>query len=196
MFDDEFLHNLFWTNYFTEHKVKFMKRFLLAVLIAITPMMVPGQEMVATIKQEAQKCAKAVLASDYEGIVTYTHPRIVAQIGGKEAMIAILKSGISQMRADGVELVEVTIGVPEAPKKIGSWITSIVSQHIVMKVPGGRLYRDSSLLGISEDNGKHWAFIDLGPVTKEQLGQVFPELDRKITLPEKKQPVFKKDEKA
>jgi hypothetical protein len=65
-----------------------------------------------------------------------------------------------------------------------------------MKVPGGRLYQDSSLLGISEDKGKHWTFIDLGPITKDQLQLVFPELDGKITLPEKKQPVFVKDEKA
>jgi hypothetical protein len=173
-----------------------MKHFLTAVLIVTAPMMVPGQELVTTIKQEAQKCAKAVLTNDCEGIVAYTHPRIVAQIGGKEAMIAILKSGTAQMHADGVAIVEVTIGTPEAPKKVGAWLTSMVSQHIVMKVPGGRLYRDSSLLGISEDNGKHWTFIDLGPISQEQLEQVFPELKGKIAVPEKTEPEFKKDEKT
>ncbi len=172
-----------------------MKQFLLAVLIAAAPMMVSGQELVTTIKQEAQKCANAALTNDFEGIVAYTHPRIVTQIGGKEAMIGILKSGTDQMHANGIKLVEVTIGTPEAPKTVGSWITSTVSQHIVMKVPDGKLYRDSFLLGISEDSGKHWVFVDLGPITQEQLEQVFPELKGKIAVPEKKEPVFKKDEK-
>ena len=169
---------------------------LLAVLLTAPDSAVWAEDVVTTIKQEAQNCAKAAVTSDYDTIVRYTHPRIVKGLGGKEAMIGILKSGMSQMHADGTAFVGVTIGQPEDPKKIGAWITSIVPQHQVLKVRGGKLYSDSSLLGISEDNGKHWVFIDLGPVSKEQFGQVFPELDGKITMPEKKPPVFKKDEGA
>lgn len=152
-----------------------------------------GQEVTATIKQEAQKCAKAMLASDYDGIVQYTHPRVVQQMGGKEAMIGVLKNGLSQMQTQGAGFADATIGQPEEPKKIGSWLTSRVPQHLVMKVPGGKLDVDSSLLGISEDGGKHWVFIDLGAVTKEQLERAFPELQGQVVLPEKKKPVFKKD---
>jgi hypothetical protein len=62
-----------------------------------------------------------------------------------------------------------------------------------MKGPGGKLNKDSSLLGISEDEGKHWVFVDLGPITQEQFGQVFPELDGKIKIPDKKPPEMKKE---
>jgi hypothetical protein len=108
-------------------------------------------------------------------------------------MISALKKGMAQMRAEGAGFLDVTIGQPEAPKKIGAWMTSRVSQHLVMKVRGGKLYQDSTLLGISEDEGKSWSFVDLGPISKEQFRQVFPELDGKITIPEKKEPEFKKD---
>src|SRR6266436_2315204 len=72
-----------------------MKELLLAVVIATSMVGARGQDLVATVKQEAQKCAKAVLASDYGSIVLYTHPRIVKAMGGKEAMIEILKNGMS-----------------------------------------------------------------------------------------------------
>jgi hypothetical protein len=171
-----------------------MKSFLIAALFAtIATTAAWSQEAVATIKQEAQNCAKAMLASDYDGIVRYTHPRIVTQMGGKDAVIGIMKRGMAQMQAQGTGFLDATIGQPQEPKKIGSWMTSVLPQHLVMKVPGGRLNVDSSLLGISEDDGKHWVFIDLGGVTKEQFGQAFPELDGKFPYPEKKTSVFQKD---
>ena len=48
------------------------------------------------------------------------------------------------------------------------------------------------LLGISEDQGKSWVFIDLVAFSKEQLAKMFPELGGQIQLPERKQ-VFQKD---
>jgi hypothetical protein len=169
-----------------------MKALILAATFWASVAGVWGQDVLATIKQEAQKCGKAILASDYDAVIRHTHPRIVKGLGGREAMIGILKRGVSQMRADGTEFVDVTVGAPTPPKRIGGWVTSIVPQQIVLKVQGGKLYQDSSLLAISEDDEKHWVFVDLGPITKEQLDQAFPELDGKIMPPEKKAPVFKK----
>jgi hypothetical protein len=51
--------------------------------------------------------------------------------------------------------------------------------ELLLKVSGGKLHRDSMLLGISEDEGKHWVFVDLS-TTQEQLDEMFPELAGKI----------------
>lgn len=176
-------------------KLHTMKSLLLAFLLGACAA-AASQEAVVTIKQEAQKCARALLAADYDSVVAYTHPRIVKAMGGKEAMLATLKQGMAQMKAGGASFLDVTIGQPSSPKRIGPWMTSIIPQHLVLKVPDGKLHSDSSLLGISEDEGRHWVFIDLGQVKKEQLDEMFPELAGKVTPPEKKPPVFKKDEGA
>ena len=158
---------------------------------ALLPLFITrADELTATIKKEAQNCANAAVKSDYEGIVKYTHPRLINMMGGKDAMIAKLKDGIAEMHATGMEFSSATIGAPEAPKKFGDWLTSVVPEHTVMKVQGGRLVRDSYLLGISEDGGKNWVFVDLGQTTKEHFAQIFPELDGKITWPKLKQPVY------
>lgn len=147
----------------------------------------------AFIKQEAQNCGRAVLTSDFQSIVRYTHPRIVKKLGGKDAMMSILKTGVAQMKAIGTAIVDVSIGQPEAPKKFGTWTTSIVPQHLVIKVSGGKLYCESTLLGISEDGGKHWVFVDLGQMGKDEFKLLFPELNGKIVIPEAKAPKFVKD---
>lgn len=150
-------------------------------------------ELSGTIKAEAQKCAEAVLNKNYDLVVAQTHPRIVTLMGGKDAMITTLRRGMAEMRANGSEFSEVTVGAPETPRKAGAWLTSIVPEHAVIKVKEGRLLVDSVLLGISEDEGKHWTFIDLGAVSSEDFKTSFPELAGRIALPEKKPPVFKKD---
>lgn len=164
-------------------------------VVAMSPntLLAQGQELVHTIKEEAQKAAKAVMASDYDGIARYTPARLVKGMGGKEATIGVLERAKAKRRASGTEFAEVTLGTPTQPKRIGGWLTSLVSERVVMKVPGGQLQTDSSLLGISEDGGRHWVFLDLGHVKKERFDQLFPELADKITLPEKRPPVFKKD---
>lgn len=165
-------------------------RTLLLVLLASVSVSSPAKDLVATIRQEAQNSADALLKGNYERVVAYTHKRVVAMIGGKEIMIAKWKRG---MGADGFGYVDVIIGTPSEPRKIGSWLTSMVPQHLVAKVSGGRFSQDSVLLGISEDQGKSWVFIDLGSFSKELLAKMFPELDGKIQLPEKKAPVFQKE---
>jgi len=172
-----------------------MKRITLTLLVIAIPVVGRAQQtQVATIKQEATKCAKALLAGDYETLVKYTHKRVVELVGGKEKVIASVKEGTSKMRADGIELLDATIGQPNEPKRIGSWLIALVPQHVVVKVPAGRLHQDSHLLGISEDDGKSWVFVDISPLTKEQFAKVFPELDGKVSLPEKKKPELRKDD--
>jgi len=173
-----------------------MKNLLLVVMLGLSALTAMAQDVTARIKQEAEKCAKALLAGDYEGVATYTHKRVITLMGGKEVLVASLKRGIEQMRADGYDFADASVGSPSEPKKIGAWITSMVPQEVVMKVPGGRLHQESFLLAISEDEGMQWVFLDLGPITPAQFTQVFPELDGKISLPAKKSPVLRKNEKG
>ncbi len=155
-----------------------------------------ADDQIDAIQQDARKCVKALLAGDYPAFVGYTHPRVVEVNGGKDAMIATLKSGTAEMHAQGSDLEDASVGTPEKPRKIGDWLVALVPERITIKVKGGHLIQDSSLLGISEDEGKHWTFTDVGPTAQETFGKVFPELAGKITLPQKKKPVFKKDTKA
>ncbi|MFT3868574.1 MAG: hypothetical protein QM715_08750 [Nibricoccus sp.] len=168
-----------------------MKRILIALILAAVPIIGSAQELAPIVKREADSCAIALLKSDYEGVARYTHERLIKVMGGKDQMIAEIKRGISQMHTAGFDFIETKTGTPAEPKRVGSWLTSLVPTTVVMKVPDGRrMSKDSFLLGISEDNGKTWVFVDLSNITNEQYAELFPELVREIPLPAKKKAVF------
>jgi hypothetical protein len=171
-----------------------MKSLLVSILLAVSPAAF-GQDTVSTVQQEARKCVKALLTGKFEEFVAYTHSRVVTASGGKDAMVTTMKRGTEEMRAQGSSIEDAKIGQPDKPQKIGDWLVSLIPEHIRMKVTGGHLDQDSYLLGISEDDGKHWTFVDVGPMTKESFELAFPELAGKISLPEKRESVFKKDAK-
>src|SRR5215475_13068353 len=118
-----------------------MKALLFAVFLS-TCTAAWSQNVVDTIKQEAEKCANALLKGDFDLFVAYTHPRILKGMGGKEAVIATLKKGTAQMKADGTGILDVTVGQPSNPKRSGAWMTSMIPEYLALKVSGGKLYKE------------------------------------------------------
>jgi hypothetical protein len=146
--------------------------------------------LTAAIKQHAETCAAALANNDYELFAKYTHPKLVEGLGGKERLILQIKNGMDQMSARGFSIQEVTIGSPGKPKEINSTILSIVPQYHYIKTQAGFIEIDSHLLGISEDAGSTWHFIDLAKVTKAQLHSVFPSFGGELELPPRAKPRF------
>ena len=170
-----------------------MKRLVLVFLAAFFPAFAFADDAAAVMKREAEKCAKAILASDFDTVTVYSHQRIIEGMGGKEKMATILKSSLGQAAAQGVSIEEASIGEPGKLEKIDGWLVGLIPQKVVMKVPGGKVEQESPLLGISEDDGKKWVFVDAGGIPKAQLEKIFPEIVGTIEIPARKPPVMKKD---
>lgn len=173
----------------------FMTWIRAAIILMVLPAISFADDVPATIRQEAQKCAKALLNADYDGVVKYTHRRVVKATGGKEAMLVVLKRGLEEMQAKGITIQEVTIGEADKPLDVESWTVAFVPQRLILKTTEGKIEQDSHLLGISEDDGKTWVFVDCSSLTKEKVAQIFPELAGRIELPAKKKPVVIKSDK-
>jgi hypothetical protein len=62
-----------------------------------------------------------------------------------------------------------------------------------MSVPGGTLTANSYLLGISQDGGKNWHFVDTAPFEDQtKLKALFPQYNSELKIPEKQRPIFTK----
>ena len=176
------------------HLLQLMRRLFLILILALVPAFAFADDVSATMKQEAEKCVKALVAPDFDAFIVYSHKRVIDGMGGKEGLIGTLKRGMEQMKAQGISIEKVTVGEPDKLQKIDGWLVGLIPEKLVMKVPGGTLEQESHLLGISEDEGKKWVFVDAGGVPKAQLEQIFPEIVGKIEVPARKQPVMKKEE--
>lgn len=147
----------------------------------------PGRP--ATLKEAAQQCASSLVNGDYATFVGYCHPRLLKGMGGADRMIASIRGGLG----DGASLIKAEIGEPGPVQDLGTWKVSLVPQTLFIKVSGGKLKAESTLLAISEDGGGSWTFMDSTPYHHPQFADNFPELAGKLDVPPKRQSVFERD---
>lgn len=148
-----------------------------------------ASETAKRIKVKAQECADAVVTGDYKSLAAFTHPRIIEMMGGREKMIEHLMQDSAQMSSDGCKFVSATVGHPEEPRMVGTLMISMIPEKLVLRAQGATLTQEGSLLGISDDKGTTWHFLDVSNTSEFQLNEMFPELAGNVTIPRKKMPI-------
>ena len=144
------------------------------------------------IRKEAIKLANAIIAQDWNTVVSYSYPAVVQRIGGKENMIKILQNGSNQMSSQGISYEKIEIEKPLEKKNIKKTIYAMVPQKITMNISGGYLYQKSYLIGISKNESQHWYFLDTAQLNDENLKSILPDLAGKMKIPQREQPIFEK----
>ncbi len=162
---------------------------------AAVPLVAHGQRLATAVEQEAAKYSRAVVANDYEKVLSYTHERVIDTMGRKEAATVRAHEkgaprGNESQRLRHIE--DTKVGLAPDPQKIGPWTITVVPETLTLRMPGARAQQESFLLAISADEGKSWKFIDLGPLSEDQLFRIFPELKGQFRMPPKKPAVPEK----
>ena len=139
-------------------------------------------------KKQAQQCADASVAKDYDKVIAFTHPALIKVAGGKEALRKALEAAIKQLAELGVSIEKTSIRSATEPKKVGSALVSLVTQEATVRTADVQLTQESVLIAYSYDNGKNWVFADTTGMDKVMYEKLFPELKNVIALPEKKEP--------
>jgi hypothetical protein len=133
---------------------------------------------------------EAFLREDYEVFAQYTHPRAVELNGGKAATIALVKTGMAEMRQRGFTLKSAAVALPLQMVSAGRELHAVLPITIVMSAPGGELRAPSHLLGVSADQGRSWTFMDTGKLTAENVKLALPGYNPALKLPAKVEPTF------
>ena len=113
-----------------------------------------------SLKTQAEELAKATVGGDFAKVADLTYPKVVESFGGKEKMIAVLRQDAAQMKAEGFELTAMTIGEIKQIAKVDLETFAVVPLRITFKSPDGKEAGESSMVGISADNGVNWKFIN------------------------------------
>ena len=69
---------------------------------------------------------------------------------------------------------------------------AILPETIVLSMPGGVKTAKGCLVGISDDGGKTWSFVD-GQAGDQVIRGFVPELPKDLKIPEREEPVFTPD---
>lgn len=143
-----------------------------------------GQDSVyaVNIKRDAEVTAKSVLDSDFKTLIDHTYPPSVERAGGKEKMIEAAEYAATIIKSKGITVLKVVVGEPRDIIRIDKVLYSVVPQKVVLKSDGKTVYYTSSLLGISQNGGVSWYFVDAGNMNDEKLKADFPGISGKVTI--------------
>lgn len=166
-----------------------MKKHLLIILLLVVTAINSFAQQSAQIKAAAQVMGKATINSDYKTVVKYTHPKLLAVVGGSEKMLSLIKQSLEQVKSQGVKIESVTMGEPSKVVTIGSGLYSTLLQTVVVKMKDQKVSNTSTILANSTDKGKNWTFVDAGGMSDDQLKQLFPEVIGKLQITKRTTPV-------
>jgi hypothetical protein len=145
-------------------------------------------------QRKADEVAQATVKGEYDKLADLTYPKVVEEMGGRDRMIAVLKSSLQGMNKKGYEFRSAKVGKTMQSLASGEKLFAVVPFDMEIKVPGGQLAVKSFMLGVSPNKGKTWTFINGDKAQDVGMKRMLPDLPTDLKLPKKEQPVFHKDE--
>jgi hypothetical protein len=161
-------------------------------LIALTVFcgILPTQDVPSitiTVKSDVQKMNEAMITGNYADLVDLTHPAVVKIMGGRERMIAGIKREFDSYGEKGFGFNAVKVGDPGEQAVSESQTFIVVPFELEMKVPDGIAFLPSFVIGVSEDKGKTWSYIN-GDLDIRKIKTILPNLPDTLKIPAKKMP--------
>jgi hypothetical protein len=165
------------------------------LLVMASTLLAQTPQQLAALKAQANAMATAIKKQDFKTVIKMTNPKVVAAAGGEAKMLEQLSKGMGAMKAKGmsINISNVVVGEPSAFIKVKKQLQCTVPDKIEIKMMGGTMSTNSTLIAISDDNGKNWNFIDAMGKNIATLKQTLPELSDKLVIAKMEQPQFVPD---
>lgn len=168
--------------------MKSIQRLLIIILVIHFSLFVEAQNLSTTIKVQAMDMGDAFIKNDFNTFVKYMHPNIVAFAGGKVEMKSKMDSAYQMMKQFNVKFKRYWIGSPGEVVKYKNQLQAVLPQVTTMITPLGELTAETSMIVISNDNGKNWWFIDTNVYKADKLKNILPHLSPALVIPPRKKP--------
>jgi len=133
----------------------------------------------------AKASSKALLDSDYETIIKYTHPNIVQASGGKDKMVSLLESVMNNAKNMGVNIEKSEVGKLLSFTNEQGQYRCLVENYLVisMQTQKKRIHRKSSLFGFYDAEIKQWHFVEADKLNTVPANTFFPDFKTSIRIP-------------
>lgn len=149
-------------------------------------------EIKKVAKAKAEECQTAFIKGDFEKFADLSHPLVVSAGGGRKKMIEGMAAEIKKMKADGTEFKAVKVSDPTDPVPAGKVLYICVPFTFELATKDNRVAIKSALLGVSDDGGKTWTFVDTLP-GRASIKKSFPDLPDKLVFPKQEAPMVIKE---
>jgi hypothetical protein len=143
----------------------------------------PAKDPGARLLEQAKNQTDAMVAGDYETVISLTYPPSIASIGGAEGAVRSMKSVMTKMQADGMRITSITLGTasPIIHEDMGD--VALVPTVTKLKFKEKNVTQKSYVVGISQDHGLKWTFVDGTQLPPDKVPYIFPRLAAAVDIP-------------
>jgi hypothetical protein len=135
-------------------------------------------------KKEAGRFTADLLKKDYSGFVDLLYPPFVDSMGGKKLFIEQVSKSMKQAAASGAYPETFTVGDAIDFAAVGNKVAVTIPFELKLHEKGKETLTSTTgkLVGISNDNGKKWTFIDATSMRPIDILQFLPEFAGKLQV--------------
>ena len=153
-----------------------------------------GEAVRGRLKAQAEELGRAFVGGDFGKVADLTHPSIVELAGGKAHLAEDMEQVVEEMRAEGSKYESLSVGEPkQVVSGAQGQLFAVVPTVIRIATPRGVAASQSFFLGVSEDGGARWTFVEGADIEdKNDLKALFPSAPDGLDLPAQTPPVLEK----
>ncbi|PUV25156.1 hypothetical protein [Sphingobacterium athyrii] len=162
-----------------------MRSFLLIVIAIIANFTHSYAQKDPELKNALAKMTTASTAHDAQATVNLTSPRLVKQMGGREAALDLISGALAQLQTQEIKIDSVINYVDLDIYTLDNIEYSFFPQLIVMSIPDStkKMIAYATLMAIKEPKSKNWTFLDYGNLNDDQIKILLPEFVDKVDFP-------------
>ncbi len=144
-----------------------------------------------TVKASAKRMNDALVKKDIKTFVKTTYPKVVEQTdGGLTKIQSEMERMIESIEKSGSKIVSAWPGDASSIIDTAGELQCTIPQYMKMRLSNGLITTQTTLIGLSPDNGKTWYFIDATDKPLSQWRTVFPNISSKLIIQPSKEPKF------
>ena len=175
-----------------------MKTFLFLLSISLSVAcgaqdVISTSQMQANAEKDASAMIKHVVAGDYSSFMTYIYPPLVEMGGGADKMLAAIEEVFSELDKEGITLDSMALGRISTPIKVGAQLQCTIEEFSEMRYKDTKIKQVTTLIGLSDNNGKSWTFIESNGKSLKELQAMVPQLSNDLFIPAEGEPEIIKE---
>lgn len=147
--------------------------------VVITP---ETDRMMSAATLQAKAITDAMNSKDYATIADSTLPSVISKMGGRDDAIAGIKHALEDSK---LPMKSATVSNATELVDTGETVYAVVPESVSIVTPGGIAKSESFLLGVSDDRGKTYKFID-GAAGETMIREILPKLPPTVKLTKRK----------
>jgi hypothetical protein len=147
------------------------------------PQLLVAQATPSAIKAAAIEMGNALVKKNSDQFLSYMHPSMFKLAGGKEKLRVISDSALKVFEQFGGKVSKITYGNPSEIIVYKKTLQSVIAQTTTLTSFIADAALSSSLIAISNDNGKSWTFIDTNMFGIKEIKSAMPDISPSLVIP-------------